>query len=48
MQKQTENFLKFLLEDDEAFEKRYLSNLNEVERKAFEEEISKSVTEDEK
>ena len=48
MQKQTENFLKFLLEDDEAFEKRYLSILNEEERKAFEEEISKSVTEEEK
>ena len=48
MQKQTENFWEFLIEDDEAFEKRYLSNLNEEERKAFEEEISKSVTEDEK
>lgn len=46
MQKQMENFMEFLLEDDEGFEHRFLKNLSEKEREVFEEEISKLAEEE--
>ena len=47
MQKQFENFMEFLLEDDNGFEKRFLANLSDKEREVFEKEISKENTEKE-
>lgn len=47
MQKQKENFMEFLLEDDRGFMKRFLSRLSEKEKEVFLEEISKEKSEDE-
>lgn len=47
MQKQTEKFMEFLIEDDKGFEKRFLSCLSEKERIVFENEVSKERAEEE-
>ena len=42
MKKGYEQLLEFLMEDDEAFENKYLSNLSGEEKREFEEELLKN------